>query len=271
MVTPPFPGCQYRMTGSTHARRARCPPLRRPAPALLRRPRGPGRRDPVPGERHPRAGHPQGTPEGSRRALLPVRRRQPHQRPEPHPAGRPPQGLRRARSGSAGLLGQPQLGAVPDGHPARDGRRRPPPRPRPRHQRLRLLLGLPPVPREPRRLARRPPGRGPGAAEGRQAAALLQPPRLPGADDRRCARVPRRPPRGRPCRGPHRVLDPLDPERLRGHLRPRGGPRRGRRVRRAAPGRRPADRRRRTRAHRRRPPLAARLPVPLRRPAHPVA
>jgi ferrochelatase len=39
----------------------------------------------------------------------------------------------------------------------------------------------------------------------------------------------------------------------------------------AAPGRRADDRRRRTRANRRRPPLAARLPVALGRPAHPVA
>ena len=50
---------------------------------------------------------------------------------------------------------------VPDRHPARDGRRRPPPHRRPRHQRVRLVLRLPPVPREPRRRARRPGGRGP--------------------------------------------------------------------------------------------------------------
>ena len=110
---------------------------------------------------------------------------------------------------------------VPHGHPARDGRRRPPPHPGPRHQRLRLLLGLPPVPREPRRLAGRPGGRGPGAAEDRQAAALLQPPGLPGAHDRRRAGVPRRAPRGRPRRRAPRLLDPLDPDRVRGHLRAR--------------------------------------------------
>ena len=96
-------------------------------------------------------GYPHGAAQGSRAALLPVRRGQPHQRPEPRPARRPPQGLRRPRPGPAGLLGQPQLGALPDGHPARDGRRRQAPHPGPRHQRVRLLLGLPPVPREPRR------------------------------------------------------------------------------------------------------------------------
>ncbi len=84
---------------------------------------------------------------------------------------------------------------------------------------------------------------------GRQAAALLQPPRLRRAHGRRGDPVARRPPRGRPGRGAHRLLHPLHPHRRRGHLRPRRGPRRRRRVRRAAPGRGPADRRRRPRAH----------------------
>lgn len=266
-----FPAVSGGWQDRRHARRARCHPLRRPAPALVRRPRRPGRRGSVPGERDAWARHPQGTPQGSGAALLPVRRGQPDQRPEPRPPGRPPQGLRGPRPGPAGLLGQPQLGPVPDGHPARDGRRRPPPHPGPRHQCLRLVLGLPPVPGEPRRLAGRPSDRGRRPPEGRQAAPLLQPPRLPGADDRRGRRVPRRPPRGRPGRRTPRLLDPLHPDRRSRQLRPGRGPRRRRGVRRRAPGRGPVDRRRRPRAHRRRPPLAARLPVPLRRPAHPVA
>lgn len=53
------------------------------------------------------------------------------------------------------------------------------------------------------------------------------------------------PPRGRPRRRPHRLLDPLDPDGVRGHLRSGRGPRRGRLVRRPAPGGRPADRGRR--------------------------
>lgn len=269
--TPPFSRCQCRVAGSGHARRARCQPLRRPAPALVRRPGGAGRRGPVPGERDPGARHPQGTPQGSRTALLPLRRRQPDQRPEPRPAGRPAQGLRRARPGPAGLLGQPQLGAVSDGHPARDGRRRPAPHPGPRHQRLRLVLGLPPVPREPRGRARRPGVRRAGAAEDRQAPALLQPPRLRRAHGRRSRPLPRRAARGGQGRRAHRVLHPLDPHLRRRRLRAGRGARRRRGVRAPAPGRGAADRRRRPRAHRRRPPLAARLPVALGRPAHPVA
>ncbi len=184
----PWEGWQDRW----HARTVRSPPLRRPAAAVLRRPRRPRRRGPVPGERHPRPRHPPRAPQGGGAALLPVRRRQPHQRPEPGAAGRTAQGLRRARPGPARLLGQPQLGALPDRHPAHDGPRRAPPCRRAGHQRLRLVLGLPAVPREPRRRPRRPAGRGAAGAAGRQAAALLQPPRLRRPDDRRCAGGARR-------------------------------------------------------------------------------
>ena len=57
----------------------------------------------------------------------------------------------------------------------------------PGHQRLRLVLRLPPVPREPRRRAGRPGRRGAARAAGRQAPALLQPPRLRRPDDRRAS------------------------------------------------------------------------------------
>lgn len=70
---------------------------------------------------------------------------------------------------------------------------------------------------------------------------------------------------------PPRVHHALDPGRLRRHLGTRRGARRGRRLCARAPGRGPADRRRGARGDRRRAALGARLPVPLRRPAHPLA
>ena len=82
-------------------------------------------------------------------------------------------GLPGGRPGSAHLLGQPQLGPLPDRDRGRDGRRRRPPRGGLRHLGLQLVLQLPAVPGRPR------PGPGggrPGRAADRQDPPLLQPP-----------------------------------------------------------------------------------------------
>ena len=110
------------------------------------------------------------------------------------------------------------------------------------------------------------------AAAGRQAAALLQPPRLRAPHDRRRPRLARRAARGRPRGRPprlHHALHPAPPPPT-----PRA---RSRSTATAAPTSREhldvarliADAVRER--DRRRAALAARLPVPLRRPAHPLA
>ena len=78
---------------------------------------------------------------GGRRALPPLRRRQPDQRPEQGADRRAREGARRGRHRPAGLLGQPQLGALRRGRLAADGRRR---------HRARLRASRPrPTPRSP--------------------------------------------------------------------------------------------------------------------------
>ncbi len=78
---------------------------------------------------------------------------------------------------------------------------RQPPHPRPRHQRVRLVLGLPPVPREPRGLPGRPGDRGPRRCRGSTSCGTTSTtpascePMVEGV-----LAVPRRAPRGRPGR-----------------------------------------------------------------------
>ena len=142
-----------------------------------------------------------------------------------------------------------------------------------RHQRLRLVLRLPPVPREPRGVAGRAGGRGaPGAAGSTSCGTTSTTPASSGPWWTACwRRWPTSPRTSRDGRAPG-LHHALHPDRGGRHLRARwrthgdGGAYVGR-----APGRRPADRRGRARGDRRRPPLAARLPVAQRRPAHPVA
>ena len=90
---------------------------------------------------------------------------------------------------------------------ADEGRRRLPRR-RAAHQRLLLLQRVPAVPRGPRRRGR---AAVPGAAAGRPAARLLQPPRLRRADGRRHAGGARRPAGGGAPRRPPGLRHPLDP------------------------------------------------------------
>ena len=72
-----------------------------------------------------RTRHPRERLEEVGRALLPVRWPQPDQRPEPRAARRARGGLRGQRARPAGLLGQPQLGPVPDATRSADEGRRP--------------------------------------------------------------------------------------------------------------------------------------------------
>ena len=120
--------------------------LRRVPPGVLRRPGGPGRCDAVPAERDPGPGHPPGAAGGGGRALLRGRRGQPDQPAVPGPDRRDRQGFRRCRGGPADLLGEPELGSLPDGDRRRDGRRRGPAGAGLRHLGLRVLLQLPAVP-----------------------------------------------------------------------------------------------------------------------------
>ena len=152
------------------------------------------------------------------RALLPLRRPLADQRPEP----RLPRRAARADLAGAGhrparLLGQPQLGPLPHRHRAADGRRRGHPGGLLRDQRLLVVLLVPAVPREPLRRGRCRRSRAPRS---RQAAPLLQPPRLRGADGRRDPRGAGRPARGRPRRRPPGVRHPLDPDRDERRQRP---------------------------------------------------
>ncbi len=90
----------------------------------LRRARGPGRRDPVPAQRHARSRHPRRAARGGRAPLPALRRRQPDQRAEPRAQGRPRGRARRARHRPAGALGQPQLGPVPRATPCSEAAER---------------------------------------------------------------------------------------------------------------------------------------------------
>ena len=169
-ITPPASD-RTRTRRSPSATTAAAAPSSAPAPAgrreallraLLRRPRGARRRDAVPGERHPRPRHPARAARGGRRALPPLRRGQPDQRPEQGADRGAGEGARGGRRRPAGLLGQPQLGALRRGHLAADGRRRHRARLRLRDVGLRLVLRLPAVPRGrrpgPRRADRAPAG-----------------------------------------------------------------------------------------------------------------
>ncbi len=118
-------------------------------------------------------GIPAGTAGGGGRALLRGRRGQPDQPAVPGPDRRDRQGLRRGRGGPADLLGQPELGSLPDRDRGRDGRRRGAAGAGLRHLGLRVLLELPAVPGRHRAGAGR--GRARGTAD-RQDPALLPPP-----------------------------------------------------------------------------------------------
>jgi hydrogen peroxide-dependent heme synthase len=150
--------------------------VRRVPARLVRRPRGPRRRDAVPRERHPRPRHPARAARGGLPPLPRARWGQPDQPAEPRPHRRPARRVRPPRHRPADLLGQPQLGPVPHPGDRAPARRRAPPHPRARDQRLLLLLRLPPVPRGPRTRARRVRPERP--ARHRQGAPLLRPPRL---------------------------------------------------------------------------------------------
>ena len=212
------------------------------AGARLRRPRGARRRDAVPGERHPRPRHPAGAAGGGRRALPPLRRRQPDQRPEPG-AGR----------GAGGELADAGLDL-----PVYWGNRNWAPYVEDtwrqmaedgiehayvlRHVGLRLVLRLPAVPRghrpRPGRAGVRPDRA--GRADRREAAALLRRARLRAGQRRgarRRARVAARRPAGRRPAGRDRAQHPRRDGRRR-----RAG--RRRLPGRAAAGRPPGRRRR---------------------------
>ncbi len=112
--------------------------------------------------------------------------------------------LEERRPAPARLLGQPQLAPSARRHPRADARRRRTERARLRHLRLQLLLRLPPVPRGHRAGAR---GRRRRRAARREAARLLQPPRLcRRRTSRTCARRSRRFPKtgARPRTSPSR-------------------------------------------------------------------
>ena len=154
-------------------------------------------------------------------------------------------GLRRRRPRPAGLLGQPQLGAVPGRHAARDGRRRAPPR----------AWSWPPAP-TPRTPAAGSTGRtwpprwpccAPRAAERRGLDKLRHYFNHPGfVEPMIDATLGRARPRcPRPAR--RRAARPSPPTRSRRlgrHVGPGARPRHRRRLRRPAPGHRPAGRRR---------------------------
>ena len=124
---------------------------------LVRRARGARRRRAVPRERHPRPRHPARAAGGGRASTTSCSA---GSRRSTTRTGRFLAALAADLAGGrhrpAGLLGQPQLGAVPRRHGAADGRRR-----RRRRaacfvdQRLLVVLRLPAVPREPRRRASR--------------------------------------------------------------------------------------------------------------------
>ena len=199
--------------------------VRRPAPALLRRPRGPRRRHAVPGERHPRPRHPARAADRRGRALPALRRPQPHQRPEPGPARRPAGRARRPRGGPAAVLGQPQLGPVPHRHPARGPRGRGPAGAGGHHLGVLLVLRLPAsTGRTSRRRSSTLAAEGRGVVGG-QGPPLLQHPRLRRRQRRRRRRGLR--PAGRPLRAgrPAGVRHPLRARRHGGGLRARAGAR----------------------------------------------
>ena len=100
----------------------------------------------------------------------------------------------------AGLLGQPQLGALPGRHDGRDGRRRCAPSARPAHLGLLVVLRLPAVPREPGRCRRRRWGSGRRSWTGSGTTSTIP------ASSRRWSRTPwQRSPPSPPLRGPART------------------------------------------------------------------
>ena len=196
-----------------------------------------------------RPGHPARAAGGGRPALLPLRRPQPDQRPEPRAARRDaratwPAAASTCRSTGATATGTPTC-ATRCEQMAADGITRAAVL---RHQRVLVVLRVPPVPREPRR--RRRGGRGRAAA--RPAAAVLQPPRLRGAGRRRHPGRARRAARGRARAAAHLVFVTHSiPIAMADDERPGAGgayvapaPQRGRGDRRAGPpGDRPPPRR----------------------------
>ena len=230
--------------------------VRRPAALLLRWPEQARGRGAVPAQRHRGQGHPGRAPRRGGRALLRVRRQEPHQRAEPRAEGGARGRARRPRHRPAGRVGQPQLGAVHQRRGRRAGEAGRRARRRTRDQRLLLVLRLPPVPRGPRdhaRQARAARARRIHGSPVRQGPLLLQPPGLRAGQRRRRRRGVRRA-RGQGrlrCRRQAGVRHALDPGHhgggvadlarhlLRAAPRPRRGRRRaGRRAARArrAPG-----------------------------------
>ena len=102
--------------------------VRRDPPRRVRRPRGAGGRDPLPPQCHARSRHPRREARGGGPPLPALRRSEPHQRAEPCAQGGDRGRARRAGHRSAGVLGQPQLGAVPRGGGSGCRGRRPTPR-----------------------------------------------------------------------------------------------------------------------------------------------
>ena len=105
------------------------------------------RRDAVPGERDPWTGRAARAAGGGGRAVPPVRRAQPDQRPEPRPARGARCRARAARPRPAAVLGQPELGALRRGRAAQDHRRRAPPGAGRVGVGVLVVLGVPAVPR----------------------------------------------------------------------------------------------------------------------------
>ena len=125
----------------------------------LRRPRGPGRRHPVPPQRHARPRHPRRAARGGRAPLPRLRRREPDQRAEPRAEGRARGRAGRARHRPAGATGATATGRRTWTTRCSEAQRaRLHQADRDRHERLQLVLALPPVPRGLRARARRRPG-----------------------------------------------------------------------------------------------------------------
>ena len=255
--------------GALPPRLAPCATRRAPYDALLLvsfgGPGGARGRGAVPARTSPAAAASPGAAGGGRRALLPLRRPQPDQRPEPRPAS--PRSRRTSRRTASTC---PSTGATATGtptSPTRCAQMRADGVTRAAclaHQRLLLLLA---GAGSTARTSPTPSPRSPGRPAARPAAALLQPPGLRRADGRRDPRRARRAARGRPVSGAHLAFVTHS---IPVAMNDASGPRR-RRVRRPAPRRRGRDRRAGARGDRAPLPRRAGLLLALRAAAGPVA
>ena len=217
--------------------------------------------------------HPARAAEGGRAALLPLRRRQPDQRAEPRPAGRAAQGLRRTPGSTCPSTGATATGRRTSPTPCARCPTRPPPRPG----------RWPPAPTPPT------PAAASTARTSPTSLAALPRPRacaLPRVDKLRhyfnhpgflepvadgvLAALGRAARTG--CAAAHRVAFTTHsiPTAGRRHLGPGGHGDGGAYVAQHLDAARPSPTRYAS-ATGVEPPLAARLPVPQRRPAHPLA